>query len=239
MKIESGSTASAYFYSRDHLGSIHELTDSAGSVRARYVYDPFGRRTRLTGDIDANFGFARMFWSPETNLNLTRFRAYDPGPGRWLSRDPLEAAETEEGINLFAYVRNNPVRWRDPTGHGVLDHLRDYVVPGFHQCRNIQNFCPKHPPNTCSNERNNGWLKDDYSFFTRIFLKEKWRSPHGYECDYDKDGNLLPDKDANYTYNYAPKSGSLKHILWDVLPHFLYLGGSTYKPNLTTITKCE
>ena len=66
-----GRHAGAYFYSHDHLGSIRELTDSGGNVRARYSYDPFGRRTLLTGDLETDFGFAGMFWTPEAGLNLT------------------------------------------------------------------------------------------------------------------------------------------------------------------------
>ncbi len=33
-----------YFYTRDHLGSVRELTDSSQTVQARYEYDPYGRR---------------------------------------------------------------------------------------------------------------------------------------------------------------------------------------------------
>ena len=116
MKVESGATAGDYFYSRDHLGSIRELTDSDGNVRARYSYDPFGRRTLLTGNVDADFGFAGMFWTPAASLNLTWFRAYDPAIGHWLSRDPVKDAETSQGINLFTYVRNNSVNLTDPLG---------------------------------------------------------------------------------------------------------------------------
>jgi RHS repeat-associated protein len=57
-----------------------------------------------------------MFWSNEVNLNLTKFRAYDPNIGRWLSKDPLENAEVMQGINLFAYVQNDPVNLVDPSG---------------------------------------------------------------------------------------------------------------------------
>jgi RHS repeat-associated protein len=105
-----------FYYTRDHLGSIRELTDSGGNVRARYAYDPFGRRTRLTGDVEADFGFAGMFWSAEASLSLTHFRAYDPELGRWLSRDPLRNAEVSAGPNLYAYVVNDPVNRIDPEG---------------------------------------------------------------------------------------------------------------------------
>jgi RHS repeat-associated protein len=121
MKVESGASAGAYFYSRDHLGSIRELTDSMGSVQARYSYDPFGRRTMLIGQRDADFGFGGMFWTPENSLNLTYFRAYDPNIGRWLSRDPLKNAEKLLGPNLYAYVDNNPISWIDPSGTGPLE----------------------------------------------------------------------------------------------------------------------
>ncbi len=116
MKVETGPSAGTYYYSRDHLGSVRELTDSGGNVRARYTYDLWGRRTKLTGDMEADFGFAGMFWSPEVNLSLTYYRAYDPALGRWLSRDPVGRAELDEGPNLYAYVRNDPVNFIDPLG---------------------------------------------------------------------------------------------------------------------------
>jgi RHS repeat-associated protein len=125
VKVERGATAGDYYYARDHLGSIHELTDSGGNIRARYSYDPFGRRTLLTGNVDGDFGFAGMFRADEASLNLTKFRAYDPGIGRWLSRDLLDNAEIAEGINLFAYVRNNPVNLTDVLGAQIDTDLAE------------------------------------------------------------------------------------------------------------------
>lgn len=116
VKIETGPTTGLYFYARDHLGSIREVTDSGGSVQARYSYDPFGRKTRLAGDMETDFGFAGMFFTAEADLYLATFRAYDPELGRWLSRDPLRDAEKKEGPNLYAYVGNNPVNMIDPLG---------------------------------------------------------------------------------------------------------------------------
>ena len=116
VKLETGPAAGIYFYTRDHLGSIREVLDAAGNVRASYSYDPYGRRTKLAGDLDADFGYAGMFWSPEANLSLTPFRAYDAGLGRWLSRDPLENSELKVGPNLYTYVGNNPINLIDPDG---------------------------------------------------------------------------------------------------------------------------
>jgi RHS repeat-associated protein len=127
MKVVTGPTTGNYFYSRDHLGSIRELTDNAGNVRARYAYDPWGRRTKLAGDLETDFGFAGMFWSAEANLSLTHFRAYDPELGRWLSRDPLPGAEISQGANLYAYVRNDPVNHIDPLG--LMSTLKACLTP--------------------------------------------------------------------------------------------------------------
>jgi RHS repeat-associated protein len=126
VKLETGPNAGRYFYTRDHLGSIRELTDAGGNVRARYAYDPFGRRMKVSGDLDADFGFAGMFWSAEANLHLTRFRAYDAELARWLSRDPLKRAELLQGPNLYAYVANNPVNGTDPLGLLKLIPIPNY-----------------------------------------------------------------------------------------------------------------
>jgi len=42
------------------------------------------------------------------------FRDYDPLTGRWIASDPLlyQAGQT----NLYVYVNNDPVNYRDPTG---------------------------------------------------------------------------------------------------------------------------
>jgi RHS repeat-associated protein len=96
----------AFFYTRDHLGSVRELTDSTGTVRARYDYDPWGRRTKVSGDKDAHAGHTGHYHHGASGLTLALFRAYDPGLGRWLSEDPLGFGD---GPNVYAYVGSNPM----------------------------------------------------------------------------------------------------------------------------------
>lgn len=103
----------SFFYTFDHLGSVREMLDGAGNLRARYDYDPFGGRTRLAGDLEATRGFAGMVHHLPSSLGLTRFRAYDAATGRWLSRDPLGE---RGGQNLYAYVGNAPTTAVDPSG---------------------------------------------------------------------------------------------------------------------------
>ncbi len=50
----------------------------------------------------------------EFNLYYYRARYYDPMTGRFMSRDPLGLAAGD--VNLYRYVGNNPVNWRDAFG---------------------------------------------------------------------------------------------------------------------------
>jgi RHS repeat-associated protein len=103
----------AYFYTRDHLGSLVNLTDASLTLRARYAYDPYGRGTRTTGTRDADFGFTGHMIDRDAGLTLAYFRGYDPSLGRWLSPDP---SGHTDGPNLYAYVHGNPIMFYDPLG---------------------------------------------------------------------------------------------------------------------------
>ena len=98
-----------YYYTRDHLGSLRELTNGSGTVQTRYDYDSYGRRTKISGTLDADFGFTGYYYHQPSGLNLALYRAYDVDLGRWLSRDPFEEGD---GPNVYAYVGNDPIsRW--------------------------------------------------------------------------------------------------------------------------------
>jgi RHS repeat-associated protein len=110
------SVGMSFYYTKDHLGSIRTVTDSAGVLRARYEYDPYGRRTKVAGDIDAHLGFTAHFYHARSGLHLAMHRAYDADLGRWVKPDPAKDAELTEGPNLYLYVQNNPVGFRDLLG---------------------------------------------------------------------------------------------------------------------------
>ncbi|HEV2804206.1 MAG TPA: RHS repeat-associated core domain-containing protein [Chthoniobacterales bacterium] len=108
----------AYFYTRDHLGSIREMFTGGGTVVARYDYDPFGRSTTVLGTTPTDFNFTGLYRHSKSNLDLAVYRAYDPDLGRWLSRDPLNNAELTQGTNLYAYLNDGPLDAVDPLGMG-------------------------------------------------------------------------------------------------------------------------
>jgi RHS repeat-associated protein len=188
MKVEMGPNTGNYFYTRDHLGSIRALTDGSGDVRARYAYDPYGRRAKLAGDVDADFGFAGMFSASEAGLALTRFRAYDAELGRWLSRDPLPKAETQEGPNLYAYVANDPVDHIDPLGLRLFTPMND---PRRGRFFDDPPPTPRFPFGACCGElaEHLDTLKNDFEDAERnLAQEERWCEEHSDEallCHYE------------------------------------------------------
>lgn len=137
------------FYTRDHLGSVRELTDNAQAVRARYDYDPYGRMTKVQGDRDSAFTYTGHFWHAQSGLNLTKNRAYDPNLGRWISRDPLLLAEQIDGPNVYAYVIGDPINLFDPLGLSSCSPCDEYKKshPNVTGGRVI---CKDGKPNACS-----------------------------------------------------------------------------------------
>ena len=63
--------------------------------------------------MDADFGYTGHYNHTTSGLYLTWYRAYDSNTGRWLSKDPIEE---RGGLNLYAYVENDPEDSNDPLG---------------------------------------------------------------------------------------------------------------------------
>jgi RHS repeat-associated protein len=101
----------AEFYLADGLGSIVGLTDGAGTLATRYVYEPFGRTT-TEGVMSGN---PLQFTGREndgTGLHYYRARYYAPALHRFLGQDLV----LRPGANRYAYVRNTPLNAIDPFG---------------------------------------------------------------------------------------------------------------------------
>ena len=110
---QSLASGTGLLYVRDHLGSLRELINASDlTMRARYDYDPYGKRAKLAGDLDCDFGFTGHY-EHTTRLTFAPRRVYDSVLGRWLSRDPIEESG---GLNLYGYVSGNPIALLDALG---------------------------------------------------------------------------------------------------------------------------
>jgi RHS repeat-associated protein len=106
-------SGASYYYHADHLGSIRVLTDANEDIVATYQYDAFGTILQETGDISNPYRFTGREWDVESGLYYYRARYYNAIMGRFLQKDPQGMVD---GPNLYVYVRNNPVNFKDPMG---------------------------------------------------------------------------------------------------------------------------
>ena len=115
-----GYQAGWYFFVNDHLGTPQKIVNEAGQVVWAGFYQPFGKSWAYPADIVCNFRFPGQYYDAETGLHYNWNRYYDPDTGRYITPDPIGL---EGGINLYLYVRGNPVNLTDPRGEIPVDTL--------------------------------------------------------------------------------------------------------------------
>jgi RHS repeat-associated protein len=129
----SGGGGTSYL-TADHLGSTRVVTDSSGNVTARHDYLPFGEEIPATiGGRSSIPGYSvndttkQRFTGKErdgeSGLDYFLARYYASAQGRFTSVDPItikrERLRDPQRLNLYAYVRNNPLVFYDPDGQDL------------------------------------------------------------------------------------------------------------------------
>ena len=116
----------SYIYERNIFGDIVRIFNSDAEIVGEYKYDAFGNATIVT---DVNniaslnpFRYRGYYFDNETGLYYLNYRYYDPSIGRFISPDDISYINpsTINGLNLYAYCRNDPINCTDFTGHFVI-----------------------------------------------------------------------------------------------------------------------
>ena len=119
-----------YYYMKNVQGDIIGIVDSAGSILAIYVYNPWGRLVtidRVTGSSYSDNGssigsinpirYRGYYYDKETRLYYLNSRYYDPEVGRFISSDSVIGVNADMATyNLYAYCGNNPIVRCDVSG---------------------------------------------------------------------------------------------------------------------------
>ncbi|MBU0493197.1 MAG: RHS repeat-associated core domain-containing protein [Chloroflexi bacterium] len=116
--MRQGSTL--YFLHGDHLGSTSLLTNSSGQKvpNSDAWYYPYGELRPGSGNPLTDYRFTGQ--RSESTIGLYDYgaRFYDPALGRFISADTIvPGAGNPQALNRYSYVLNNPLRYRDPSGH--------------------------------------------------------------------------------------------------------------------------
>ncbi|MFN0140402.1 MAG: RHS repeat domain-containing protein [Pyrinomonadaceae bacterium] len=125
-------TQQVSYVTADHLGSPRIKTDQNGAVIARHDYHSYGEdissahRTQELGyksdEVRQRFtGYERDI---ETDLDFAQARYYSKSLGRFNSVDPIMIKRDRQfdpqRINLYGYVRNNPLKYKDVSGKDLV-----------------------------------------------------------------------------------------------------------------------
>ena len=114
-----------YHVHADALGSVRMVTGPDGTVLARFDYDAWGNLLDssyddVPGGVSARYvGALGVRWDAMTGLYYMRHRWYDPGMGRFISRDPVH------DVNRYKYALCDPIRYTDPSGREVIVRWAD------------------------------------------------------------------------------------------------------------------
>ena len=165
---QTSSTPQVSYLTSDHLGSPRINTDANGAVTTRHDYLPFGEEIGSTqtalrsvnlnyvGD-DVRQKYTAYERDDETDLDFAQARMYTNKLGRFSTTDPIIMSDNRlsdpQQINLYIYVRNNPLKFIDPTGE-------DIYQLGQESEDNIRQSI-KNKESELKNDKKNKQLKDE------------------------------------------------------------------------------
>lgn len=118
-KDDDGKDVFAYFQN-DRLGAPIQAYDKNSNLLWSADYDGYGKaviNTPVTSvgrrPIVNHLRLPGQLEDPETGLHYNWHRYYDPSLGRYITSDPIGLYG---GLNRYAYVNGNPLRYVDPWG---------------------------------------------------------------------------------------------------------------------------
>ena len=115
----------------DHLTGANIDTDTAGKQISLLDYYPYGN-TRLeekAGAYTNDYKYTGKELDEESNLYYYGARYYNATIGRFISQDPWGGDITDpQSFNKYSYVRNNPLKYTDPTGKTFVERMGGFIM---------------------------------------------------------------------------------------------------------------
>jgi RHS repeat-associated protein len=140
-----------YYLLGDHLGSTSLVADAEGNKLAENRYYPYGEERLGSGTLPTDYRFTGQRVEQSLGIYAMGARWYDPALGRWSSPDTVVPDPVNpQSLNRYSYTRNNPVKFRDPSGHMEIyggnpheaysDYWYTYVNPKVPGCQSDLEF---------------------------------------------------------------------------------------------------
>jgi RHS repeat-associated protein len=130
-----------YWLLTDHLGPAAITAYSSGRRKAELRYKAWGETRYTYGTTPTAYKFTGQRLDESTGLYYYGARYYDAALGRFVQADTIVPEPgNPQDLNRYSYVRNNPLRYIDPTGHWLFEKTPDdprltppgYGLPAMH-----------------------------------------------------------------------------------------------------------
>ncbi len=102
------------------------MTNQNGDPVQHYGYTAFGneRYKHNTQAFSVTSRYTGQQIDEDTGLYFYQSRYYDPQLGRFIQADTIiPSADTSQSLNRYSYVKNNPLKFTDPSGHGWFSKI--------------------------------------------------------------------------------------------------------------------
>ena len=101
------------YYHRDEQFSTAFITSAEGEIQNSYLYDAFGAGVETDEQFPNRIRYTGQQYDDLTGQYYLRARYYNPVLGRFMQEDVYQG----DGLNLYAYCKNNPVVYYDQSGY--------------------------------------------------------------------------------------------------------------------------
>ncbi len=131
--ISSGNIS---FYFADHLGTARAVTNASGAIQDDSDFYPFGGERPILSSSGNTYKFTGKERDSESGLDEFGARYYSSALGRFTIPDwaasatavPYADFGNPQSLNLYSYVKNNPITFEDPDGHCCWEEVKGFAV---------------------------------------------------------------------------------------------------------------
>lgn len=129
---ELDETGNILYLNDDNQGTLVASIDETGNISKEYEYGPFGEINEgnflnpTTKTTETNYQYTGQEFDAESGLQYYNARYYDSEIGRFIQRDSY-LGEVGDNLtrNRYAYVKNNPYKYVDPSGRYGLKYVSE------------------------------------------------------------------------------------------------------------------